>query len=75
MHRLVKISHGLVFQLVLTGHCMKGGWWVQENEAWRVGVSVDIGCVSMHWEAWVWAGNAIGSGRKMMVVGRLDGRW
>ena len=25
------------------------GWGrVQENEAWRVGVSADIGCVSMH---------------------------
>ena len=36
------------------------GWvWVWENDAWRVGVSADIGCMSMHWEAWVWARNAI----------------
>ena len=52
------------------------GWrWVWENEAWRVGVSVDIGCVSTHWEAWVWAGNTIGGGHKMTVVGGLDGHW
>ena len=55
---------------------MEEGWgWVQENKAWRVGVSVDIGCVSMHREAWEWAGNAIGGGCKTMVVGRLDGHW
>ena len=53
----------------------EGRGWVRENEAWRVGVSADIGCMSTHWEAWVWAGNAIGGGCKMTVVGRMDGRW
>ena len=51
----------------------EGRGWVHENEAWRVGVSVDIGCT--HREAWVWARNSIGGGRKTMVVGGLDGCW
>ena len=35
---------------------MKGRGWGWENKAWRVGVSVDIRCVSMHREAWVGPG-------------------
>ena len=75
MHRLVKTSQGPVFQPVLTSHWTKGGGWVQENEAWRMGVSVDIGCVSTHWKGWMWAGNVMGGGCKTTVVGRLDSYW
>ena len=53
----------------------EGLGWVRENKAWRVGVSADIGCVSMHRKGWVWARNAMGGGCKTTVVGGLDGHW
>ena len=52
------------------------GWGVGAGEqSLEGGVSVDIGCMSTHRKGWVWAGNTMGGGCKMMVVGGLDGYW